>query len=937
MTLPTNVDANATTRTQTFIQKMNTIQNQGRKVLLSLGGAVNSGGVINVGTTTKRDNFITSVTNLLKTYPFDGLDIDIESGDAINYNSTLIFNHAGTVATPNSPTIDNLIYALKEIMRNYRGFRGKKMLLTFAPERHMITGGFSDYAFNNIESSASYLPMIEALKDSLDLVHTQLYGYGSDIGKNGNEYCVGTEGNALAVTEDLLLGYTLNHGQGIFSGLPANKIALGLASPCEGASAGFLTIAKIQSVVNYFRGTGVQPPTSTPSNCSWMTSGQQPYTKLSSENVNFGGLMTWSINYDVNVACSNNSFANNYLSLYGAFTTSTNAKNILTFTIPSQVGSSVINSTTNTISVTMPAGTNLASLVPTFTLSPNCNTAKLSGTAQNFTNPIQYTINHSDYSSKTWTVIVNLATGCTTPATPTSASASPATIASGQTSYLSASGCALGNTYQWSNGLVVSTNASFTTPALSMPTTYTVYCVNGACLSSGINVTVNICTTPFNPTSASASPTSINAGQTSTLTSSGCDAGLTYVWYDGLSPVSFSAVFTTSALSSSKIYTVHCVNGTCKSLGINVSVTINSECPQTIEISSTIYPTYTTNQIVQAAQNITTSSPPNIIINETNSNKLTYQAGNSITLSPGFSVQSGAVFSAKILGCSSTPPYSYQKITYQYGTDPNNIPLIVDVYQPSVATSASRKPLIIFTHGTGGNESNPHGTGDHSLAKFLAQNDGFVAAYFNFFGSDNTRLQTDGTHLPTNYNDVINYLKTNAATYGINTNAIILHGVSGSAAAASSVALARGDIFGCITEAGGRNIGLETYEPATIINTVSVAGVQSQSDGGFGEYRYNAADVRSGAAHNYGLYTENTAYAVVASPGQQGYCSAYNDCSLSEGMSYYTTKYGVAKITQYPLIVTGQSHGADATTQVAWDNFMKTKPKIMLNDRGITW
>ena len=533
LTLVANVDANAATRTQTFIQKMNTVQNQGRKVLLSLGGAVNSGGVINVGTTVKRDNFITSVTNLLKIYPFDGLDIDIEGGSGST--STLIFNQAGmTVQVPNSPTINNLIYALKQIMLNYRSIRGKKMLLTFAPERHMITGGLSSYAYANIESSASYLPMIEALKDSLDLVHTQLYGYGSDNGRDasgnrGSEYCVGTEGNALAVTEDLLLGYTLENGQGTFSGLPANKIALGLAAPCVGASAGFLTIAKIQSVVNYFRGTGSQPPASTPANCSWMTSGQAAYAKLSSGNVNFRGLMTWSINYDVNVACSNNSFANNYLSLYSAFTTSANAKNILTFSIPSQVGSSVINSTTNTITVTMPAGTNLASLVPTFTLSPNCTAAKLSGTAQNFSSSFQYTINHSDYSSKTWTVIVSLASSCTTPANPSSASANPAAIPSGQTSNLSASGCALGNTYQWNNGLIVSTNASFTSPALSMPTTYTVYCVNGSCLSAGISVTVNICTTPANPTSAFASPSSINAGQTSTLTASGCNAGQTYI------------------------------------------------------------------------------------------------------------------------------------------------------------------------------------------------------------------------------------------------------------------------------------------------------------------------------------------------------------------------------------------------------------------------
>jgi chitinase/poly(3-hydroxybutyrate) depolymerase len=412
LTLPTNVDANPASRTQTFISKMNILQNQGKKVLLSLGGSVAHGGVINVGTITKRDNFINSVTNLLKTYPFDGLDIDIEGGSGAT--STLIFNQAGmTVNTPNSPTIDNLIYALKQIMVNYRAFRGKKMLLTFAPERHMVTGGFSQWSYTNNESNASYLPVIQALKDSLDLVHPQLYGYGSDIGKNGNEYCVGTTANALAVTEDLLLGYTLTNGglnnQGTYNGLPASKIALGLATPCQDASHGFLTTAKIQDVVQYFRGTIAQPAAENPALCNWMTT-QTAYTKFSNAVVEFRGLMTWSINYDMKATCGNNTFASTYTSLYGTFTASTNAKNFLTFSIPNQVGASVINTTNNTITVTMPSGTNLASLIPTFTLSPNCLTAKASGIANDFTSNVQYTVNHTDNSSKTWTIIVSLST-----------------------------------------------------------------------------------------------------------------------------------------------------------------------------------------------------------------------------------------------------------------------------------------------------------------------------------------------------------------------------------------------------------------------------------------------------------------------------------------------------------------------------------------------
>lgn len=598
LTLPTNVDANASTRTNTFIQKMNVLQNQGKKVLLSLGGSVSDGGVINVGTTTKRDNFITSVTNLLNTYPFDGLDIDIESGTAANGTSTLIFNQAGmTINTPNSPTIDNLIYALRQIMLNYRSIRGKKMLLTFAPERHHITGGLSSYAYNNIESSAAYLPIITALKDSLDLVHTQLYGYGSDLGKNGNEYCVGTEANALAVTEDLMLGYTLINGQGTFAGLPSNKIALGLATPCNAASVGFLSTTKIQSVVNYFRGTGSQPLAESPVNCSWMTTGQSPYTKISSGAIEFKGLMTWSINYDVNGSCSNNSFANTYTALYGSFVSSANNKNFLTFSFPNQI-SSVINTTTNTVTVTMPSGTNLASLVPSFTLSANTTTKKLSGVANNFTSPVQYTVNHQDNSSKTWTVIVNVA-ACSTPANPTAASASPSTINSGQTIIFTASGCASGNTYLWKGRdpagpptsiITVSTSASFTLIPLETGI-YTAHCVDGACVSSGVNVPITVntaCTTPPNPSSASANPTAINVGQSSTLSATGCPIGTTYKWLyaNTLGVASLNATFT-DFLYETTNYTVHCVSGSCESSGIPVTVTVGTNIP--FSISPTKY------------------------------------------------------------------------------------------------------------------------------------------------------------------------------------------------------------------------------------------------------------------------------------------------------------------------------------------------------------
>ena len=46
----------------------------------------------------------------------------------------------------------------------------------------------------------------------------------------------------------------------------------------------------------------------------------------------------------------------------------------------------------NNISVTVPAGTDLSSLVPTITISDHATVEPASGVAQNFTNPVTYRV-----------------------------------------------------------------------------------------------------------------------------------------------------------------------------------------------------------------------------------------------------------------------------------------------------------------------------------------------------------------------------------------------------------------------------------------------------------------------------------------------------------------------------------------------------------------
>ena len=117
--------------TQTaFISDIQALQNDGKKVLLSIGGAT---GVINLTDNIQKQNFITSLNNLIATYGFDGLDIDIEHGDCI-YAS-------GTISTPTNAGTLNLISAIQSIMSTFQTTYGHKMWLTMAPETAYVKGG----------------------------------------------------------------------------------------------------------------------------------------------------------------------------------------------------------------------------------------------------------------------------------------------------------------------------------------------------------------------------------------------------------------------------------------------------------------------------------------------------------------------------------------------------------------------------------------------------------------------------------------------------------------------------------------------------------------------------------------------------------------------------------------------------------------------------
>ncbi len=281
-----------------FISQIQNLQSHGKKVLISIGGATTS---IDLTSSANKNAFITTMTGIINTYNFDGMDLDIENG-----NSILVLG-GGTIAASNDVAILNLIDAVKQIMVNYRLTHNHKLMLTMAPETAYVQGGQSAYG----SIWGGYLPTIHALRDSLDILQVQLYNSGSMYGIDGNTYTQGTADFIIAMCEAVIHGFSTSGGS--FIGLPSNKVAIGLPACTSAAGGGYVDSATVVAAVKYLMGAGPKPGTYTLSNSSGYPS--------------LRGMMTWSINWDAVSTCGNKyGYANTYQSIFGTSTSTQQIK-----------------------------------------------------------------------------------------------------------------------------------------------------------------------------------------------------------------------------------------------------------------------------------------------------------------------------------------------------------------------------------------------------------------------------------------------------------------------------------------------------------------------------------------------------------------------------------------------------------------------------------
>ncbi len=274
----------------TLIGQIQTLQSQGKKIIISMGGATSAISLDNIA---ERDTFISTMDTILNTYGFDGIDIDFE-GISISVTG-------GTISSPIDSKIINLIYAIKQIMSDYYAAHNKRLILTMAPETAFVQGGMSAYG----SIWGAYLPVIHALRDSLEILHVQLYNSGSMFGIDGNVYTQSTADFIIAMTEAVIQGF--NTAGGMFAGLPANKVAIGLPACSNAAGGGFTDTAAVKAAIDYLRGIGVQPG-------SYILAQAGGYPTLR-------GMMTWSINWDAVSTCATTyQYAENYENIFGVST-----------------------------------------------------------------------------------------------------------------------------------------------------------------------------------------------------------------------------------------------------------------------------------------------------------------------------------------------------------------------------------------------------------------------------------------------------------------------------------------------------------------------------------------------------------------------------------------------------------------------------------------
>jgi len=253
-----------------FIAAIKAKRQAGKKVLLSIGG---QNGQVRLETTAARDAFVRSVGAIIDKYGLNGLDIDFE-GHSLSLNPGDV-----DFRNPTTPVVVNLISALRSLKSRY----GASFVLTMAPETFFVQVGYQFYGGTGTGDArtGAYLPVIEAMRNDLTLLHVQDYNSGPVMGLDNQYHTMGGADFHVAMTDMLLAGFPVRGDTSkVFAPLRQDQVAIGLPAAMY-AGNGFTSVADVQTALDCLtKGTRCG---------SYKPKGVYPDLR---------GLMTWSINWD---------------------------------------------------------------------------------------------------------------------------------------------------------------------------------------------------------------------------------------------------------------------------------------------------------------------------------------------------------------------------------------------------------------------------------------------------------------------------------------------------------------------------------------------------------------------------------------------------------------------------------------------------------------
>nr|WP_169307304.1 carbohydrate-binding protein [Chitiniphilus eburneus] len=250
-----NLDPNAGSEAQ-FIADIAAKRAKGKKVVLSLGG---QDGSVTLNNASDVTNFVNSLYGIITKYGLDGIDLDLESGSGVSLGA---------------PIINNLVTAVKQLKARV----GSNFYLSMAPEHPYVQGGYISYG----SIWGAYLPIIDGLRDDLNVIHVQYYNNGGFTYTDGRTLNEGTVDALVGGSLMLIEGFKTNYGTGWeFKGLRPDQVAFGVPSGNQSAGRGFVTTATVNNALNCLTRLA---------NCDTVKPKQAYPT--------YRGVMTWSINWD---------------------------------------------------------------------------------------------------------------------------------------------------------------------------------------------------------------------------------------------------------------------------------------------------------------------------------------------------------------------------------------------------------------------------------------------------------------------------------------------------------------------------------------------------------------------------------------------------------------------------------------------------------------